>query len=123
MAVLAVGMVAVSVATTSNSGLPAISQSNSISTATFLARERLEQIKNARYTAGVDEITTTNFPNEGYGAIAGFLSFRRTVTIQNGVPDPATKTITVQAFFRPVSEQGLGPEMGVAQATIIAQRP
>ena len=128
IAILVVGIVAVAVATGSNSGLPAISRSNSISTAIFLAQERLEQIRNAQYTAtpppaGVDQITTANFPNEAYGAIAGFPGFRRTVTMQNGVPAPATKTITVQVFFQPVRERGIGPEESVAVATIIAQRP
>jgi len=129
IAILAVGIMAVAVATGSNSGAPAISRSSSISTATFLAQERLEQIKNALYTAspppaGVDQITTANFPSEGYGAIAGFSGFRRTVTIQPGVPAPGTmKTITVEVFFQPVRERGLGPEESVRVTTIIAQRP
>lgn len=128
IAILVIGIVAVGVVIGSNSGLPAISRSNSISTATMLAQERLEQIRNVQYTAspppaGVDQITTANFPNEGYGAIAGFPDFRRTVTIQNGVPAAATKTITVQVFFQPVRESGIGPEESVAVATIIAQRP
>lgn len=134
IALLTIGIVGVGAALTlqaggvsssSSVGLAAINRANYISTGTMLAQARLEEIKNAQYTATgpVDQITAANFPNEGYGAIANFTNFRRTVTIQNGVPVAATKTITVQVFFRPPVESGLGQEQSVQLVTIIAQRP
>lgn len=104
-------------------GLGTITRGNLLSTATMLAQERIEQIKNVQYTATVDQITAANFPNEPYGAITSFPGFRRTVTIQDGVPGPGMKTITTQVFFQPVRESGLGPEQNIALGTIIARRP
>lgn len=104
-------------------GLAAVSRGDYFSTATMLAQAKLEEVKNAQYTAAVDQITAANFPDEAYGAIANYANFRRTVTIQNGVPVAATKTITAQVFFRPPRESGLGQEEGVRLVTIIAQRP
>lgn len=132
MAIFTIGIVGVGaalnlqaggVAGSADVGLAAITRGNLLSTGTMLAQERLEQIKNALYTATVDQITAANFPNEAYGAIAGFPGFRRTVTIQDGVPGPGMKTITVQVFFQPVRESGLGPEQNIVLGTIIARRP
>lgn len=107
----------------SSFGLAAITRGNYQSTATMLAQAKLEEIKNAQYTATVDEITAANFPDEAYGTIAGYPSLRRTITIQNGVPVAGMKTTTVRVFFRPPRESGLGQEEGVQLVTIVAQRP
>lgn len=107
----------------SSFGLAAITRGNYQSTATMLAQAKLEEIKNAQYTAAVDEITMANFPDEGYGTIAGYPSLRRTITIQNGVPVAGMKTTTVRVFFQPPRESGLGQEEGVQLVTIVAQRP
>lgn len=132
MALLAMGILGVGVALTAQSGglsfgssfgLAAITRGNYLSTATMLAQGKLEEIKNAQYTASVDEITQANFPNEAYGAIASYPGFRRAVTIQNGAPSVGLKTTTVQVFFRPPRESGLGQEEGVQLVTIIARRP
>lgn len=104
-------------------GLAAVTRGNYLSTATMLAQARLEEIKNAQYTTAVDEITGVNFPDESYGAIAGYPSFRRAVTIQNGVPTAGLKTTGVDVFFRPPREWGLGSEENVRLVTVIAQRP
>jgi prepilin-type N-terminal cleavage/methylation domain-containing protein len=106
-------------------GLAAVSRSNSYSTATQLAQARLEEIKNAIYskTGPTDEITTANFPDDAYGAIAGYSGFRRTVSIQDATPAAAMKTITVQVFFTPQYGTRIGSEENVQVATIIAQRP
>lgn len=105
-------------------GLAAVSRANYVGTATLLAQERLEQVKNAQYTAtpNIDQITAANFPNEAYGAIAGYTNFRRSVTIQTGVPAAATKTVTVQVFYRPPVESGLAQEESVQLTTIVARR-
>ena len=107
----------------SSFGLAAITRANYQSTATMLAQAKLEEIKNAQYTATVDEITIANFPDEAYGTIVGYPSYRRTLTIQNGVPVAGMKTTTVRVFFLPPRESGLGQEEGVQLVTIIAQRP
>lgn len=104
-------------------GQAAVSRANSIATATMLAQARLEEIKNAQYTASADQITTANFPDEAYGAISGYTGYRRTVAIASSTPVAGAKTITVQVFFQPLLETGIGQEEGVNLTTIIAQRP
>ena len=104
-------------------GLAAISRANSYSTATELGQARIEDIKNATYKTGTDQITTANFPPEAYGAIAGFPGFRRSVTINPGTPATGMKTITVQVFFRPEYQTRMGQEESIQLSTIIAQRP
>ena len=105
-------------------GTAAISRTNFYSTATELAQARLEEIKGATYNSGTDQITKANLPDQAYGAIgAGYSGFRRTVTIQNGTPAAAMKTIAVQVFFRPQYATRIGPEESVQVVTIIAQRP
>ena len=113
------------IASSDNVGLAAVSRANSYSTATELAQDRLEQIKNATYKANplTDEITAANFPAEAYGSIAGYTGFRRTVSIQDATPAAAMKTITVQVFFTPQYGTRIGTEENVQVATIIAQRP
>ena len=108
-----------------NVGIAAVSRANSYSTATELAQDRLEQIKNATYKANplTDEITAANFPAEAYGSIAGYTGFRRTVSIQDATPAAAMKTVTVQVFFTPQYGTRIGTEENVQVATIIAQRP
>lgn len=106
-------------------GVAAISRGNSYSTAMELAQARIEEIKNATYTVATDQIINANFPDEGYGAIAGSPGFRRTVTITPGTPPPpgVMKTITVRVFFRPQYQSQMGQEESVLLATVIARRP
>lgn len=131
IALLTIGIVGVGAALTiqgglssgASFGLAAVTRANYISTALMLAQARVEEIKNAQYTATgtVDQITAANFPNEA--TIAGYPNFRRTVVIQNGAPAAAMKTITVQVFYKPPRETGIGQEESVQLVTIIAQRP
>jgi hypothetical protein len=75
-----------------------IAQSNLKTTATFLAQQRLEQIKNAQWTSGTDKLGgggsdgsaavavagfADRWPDEGYNTIAGNSRFRRQVRIQD----------------------------------------
>jgi type II secretory pathway pseudopilin PulG len=87
----------------------AVQGGSQITVATNLARRALEEMRNVRYTATVDEITTTNFGPQGYGTIPDFPTFRRVVDIQNNTPEanclpapptPCTKTVIVSVFFR-----------------------
>lgn len=68
-------------------------------TATFLAEQRLEQVRGATFAA----ITAATFPAEGYDSIAGAGTYRRTVTItDNPGGAPFTKRVDVSVFYRPV---------------------
>jgi type II secretory pathway pseudopilin PulG len=87
----------------------AVQGGSQLTTATNLGRRVLEEMRNVRYTATIDDITGTNFPAQGYGGIADFPTFRRTVDIQNNTPEatclpapptPCTKTVIVSVFFR-----------------------
>lgn len=91
----------------------AVHTGDRLSTAIYLAQQRLEQMRNRTYTSTTDQITTANFPDENYGAVnnndLNFLLFRRTVQINDGVPvaacvpppgTPCTKTVIVRVFYR-----------------------
>src|SRR5712692_204784 len=127
MALLAIGFIGLAaglnlqtgVSSGASVGLAAITRSNSLTIAAMLAQARLEEIRNSQYTLTLDQITATNFPNEGYGAISNYPAFRRTVVIQNGVPAAQMKTISMQAFFRPA---GFTQEQTLTVSTIMAQR-
>jgi Tfp pilus assembly protein PilV len=106
----------------------AVATGNEVGTAVSLARQTLEAMRNRLYTSATDEITAGNFPNQGYGTIVSFPTFRRTVTIQNGVPEsvcvppsppntPCTKTVTVTVFYTDHS----GQERSVALTTIFVR--
>jgi len=132
MGLLTIGLVGVGAALLAQSGgvsagssygLAAVTRANYISTATMLAQERIEQIKNTTYTTAVDNITATNFPDEKYGTISNLPSFKRTVTIQNNSPGTGMKTITVNVSFLPPTQAGQAQEEVVQLVTIIAQRP
>ncbi len=133
MAILMIGLLGVGLALSSSSGvaggadfgIAAVSRANSYSTATELAQARLEEVKNGQYTStgSVDQITSANFQNEAYGAIAGYPGFRRAVTIQAATPAAGMKTISVQVFFTPQYQTRRGSEESVQVSTLIAQRP
>ncbi len=114
----------------SSIGLAAVTRANYISTATMLAQERLEQLKRLQYTVGppaVDQFgpdpIPAGFPDEAYGNIQGFPTFRRQVRVQTGAPAAGMKTVTVQAFFVPPIEGRFAQEESVPLVTIIGQRP
>jgi|SRR5712692_5580813 len=110
-----------------NFGIAVVARGNGLSTAIQLAQMRIEEMKTARYTDAVDQLTPVNFPDEGYGQITfppnSYPGFRRTVTIQDAVPAAGMKTISVRVFFRPPTASGLGPEESTSLTTMIAQRP
>ncbi len=105
------------------SSLGAVYMGDRVSTAINLAQQTLEQMRNRRYTDTIDDITTANFPEQDYGTIQNFSTFRRTVQIQNGLPQavctpppgtPCTKTVTVTVFYRDTA----GQEQSVPLTTI-----
>lgn len=113
-------------------GLAAVSRAGSLSTAAFLAQERLEQVKRLRYAIGpplTDQFGTgkypTGFPDEGFGTIAGYPNFRRQVEFWTGPPQaPAAniKLVTVTVSFNAPGDDGLHQE-SVAVSTLMAARP
>ena len=102
--------------------MAAINRSHAITTATMLAQSMAESMKQARYNTAEDRLVAPRFPDEDYGAIQGFPTFRRSVLIEPG-PDPGTKRITVTVGFRPPTSTGLGPEEQVQLGLILARRP
>ena len=64
--------------------------------ATTLARDRLEQIKQAGYA----NVTSAQYPAENYHTLAGYEQFQRLVTITDNTPRPNTKTIAVTVAWR-----------------------
>lgn len=134
MSILTIALAGIGVAVVSQSrggvvagtifGLAAVTRGQYVSTATMLAQAKMEEIKNATYTASTDQITTSNFPaTEDYGSITNYTLYKRTVTIQADSPASAMKTITVTVYYKPPKESGLLQEENVTLVTIIARRP
>jgi prepilin-type N-terminal cleavage/methylation domain-containing protein len=127
IALLTVGVLGVGVVLVAQSGISGgadfgtavIARGNSYSTAAMLAQSRIEEMKRAGYA----QVTVANFGNEAYGAIATYPAYRRTVGIQDNLPDPGTKTITVDVFFRPQRVGGPSQEESVRLVTILGQHP
>lgn len=78
----------------------AIEGGNQVTTAVALARQTLEAMRNRPYDSDQDEITTAIFPAEGYGSIPNLASFRRSVLIENDVPETNMKRVTVTVNYR-----------------------
>jgi type II secretory pathway pseudopilin PulG len=103
----------------------AVQGGSQITTATNLARQALEDMRNRVYSSTVDQITSTNFGSLGYGGYPEFPTFRRTVDILDGAPEsactppgtPCTKTVTVSVFFR----DERGQEQAVTLRTIFVR--
>jgi prepilin-type N-terminal cleavage/methylation domain-containing protein len=68
-----------------------LSFSKRLTTATTLAQEKMEVIKQAPYA----NITTGNFPPEGYNTITGYPQYKRDVTVITDTPLSHTKTVLV----------------------------
>jgi prepilin-type N-terminal cleavage/methylation domain-containing protein len=145
-AIIGVGLVALSAA------IPLASYSmqegNQLTTATFLANERLEQVRSAAWAAGPPPMDTlglsaspasapssggaTTFPDETPMA-APYSSYSRTVRIAQcgagadcgGIADPALRQVTVTVTYRPMTGGGLSAAGTAKPATLtmyIAQR-
>lgn len=110
-------------------GLGAVSRAGFLSTAAFLAQERLEQVKGLGYTLSSDLFgagpAPTGFPDEGFGTMASYPNFSRQVRFWTGPPQaPAAniKLITVTVLFNAPGDNGLHQE-SVAVSTLMAARP
>lgn len=110
-------------------GQAAVTRGHHVSVATFLAQERLEQVRRLQYRAGaeaVDEIGAgappSALPDEDFGVIPGFPDFRREVTVQDAVPAEGLKTVSVTVKFALPGQAGVTLE-SISMSTIIAARP
>jgi prepilin-type N-terminal cleavage/methylation domain-containing protein len=124
IAIIGVGLVAL--ASTIPLSSYGIQEGNQVSTATFLATARLEQIKNVTWTATTDDLgvspsstappqsgATVTFPDETPVA-APYTQYTRTVRITScasgcGVNDANLRQVTVAVSYQPLT--------GVGQAT------
>ena len=95
----------------------AIEGGNQVTAAVYLARQTLEAMRNRPYDSDQDEITTAQFPPEGYGTIPGLASFQRSVQIEDDTPVTNTKRVTVSVTYR----DNTGQEQTVQLSTIFAR--
>ncbi|HWC04071.1 MAG TPA: prepilin-type N-terminal cleavage/methylation domain-containing protein [Methylomirabilota bacterium] len=117
VALLLLGVALMGLAAAFAPGRMAIQSGDQATTATFLARRVLEDMRNRAYDQDTDDITAANFPALGYGGIANYPNYRRTVTIANDSPEPGTKTVTVAVIYRNSS----GTEQPVTLSMIFTQ--
>ena len=133
--IITVGLVAVAKGMQlATSGVAAGQQ---LTTATFLAEQRLEDIKafalSTNSSQGWANVTSTNFPaSEAYSTITSntgtstsggtsYSSYRRTTTITT--PTSTTKRVTVEVFFIPVAiSSSVNAERSVVVSTVLASR-
>ena len=100
-------------------GRMAIQAGDQATTATFLARQVLEDMRNRAYDQDSDELVNGGtFPaTTAYGGIPGYPNYRRTITIVNDAPEVGTKTVTVAVIYRNSS----GVEQPVTLTMIFTQ--
>jgi hypothetical protein len=128
-------------------GTSLIGGSNRTTTATFLAQQRLEQIKSARWTVtgGVDTLggagssgmaAVPQWADEGYGDNPTYPHFRREVRIRDCSVSPCSgipagtggantlRQVTVTVFFQSLTGVGTASsdEQRVQLVTLIARR-
>lgn len=105
-------------------GHAAVTRGYYVSTATELARERLEEVRQLQYTLTVDQFgldpIPARFPDEN--PAPGFSGFSRQVRVQTGVPAPNMKTVTVTVAFNLPTPTGMNQE-SISITTLVAARP
>lgn len=115
-------------------GLGGVARAGLLSTATFLAEDRLEQVKGflvQNYTVNGGNVTDpfaaavaqgnapSGFPDEPLGTIGGYPNVSRQVRV---VGLGATHQVTVTVFFSAPGDNGVHTE-SVAVTTLMAARP
>jgi prepilin-type N-terminal cleavage/methylation domain-containing protein len=119
VAMMLLGIALMGLAAAFAPGRMAIQQGDQATTATFLARRILEDMRNRAYDLDTDElINGATFPAAtGYGSISGYPNYRRTIAFANNTPETGTKTATVVIFYKNSS----GVEQSVTLSTIFTQ--
>ena len=97
------------------------------STASFLAEQRLEEIRSFAVSKtagqGFASVTSGAFPAEAYGAITNNPGYRRTVAVTDNPGGVAnTKRVDVSVFYRPQTSAGMSGETSVNVSTLITSR-
>jgi prepilin-type N-terminal cleavage/methylation domain-containing protein len=102
VALLLLGVALMGLAAAFAPGRMAIQGGDQSTTATFLARQVLEDMRNRAYDLDSDELVNGSaFPAaSGYGNITGYPNFRRTITITTDSPETATKTVNVAVIYK-----------------------
>ena len=109
-------------------GVSGVDRGRRTTTALFLSEHRMEEIKayalSQNPLQGWVNVGPASFPAEGYGTIAGYPDYRRTVTITTnpGGAAPLTKQVEVWVFYRPVGMKGNVGENAVHTATLVVAR-
>ncbi|HEX2502137.1 MAG TPA: prepilin-type N-terminal cleavage/methylation domain-containing protein [Methylomirabilota bacterium] len=119
VALMLLGVALMGLAAAFAPGRMAIQSGDQATTATFLARRVLEDMRNRAYDQDTDELVNgATFPAAtAYGNISSYPHFRRTIGIVNNSPEAGTKTVTVQVFYRDSS----GTEQPVTLTMIFTQ--
>jgi prepilin-type N-terminal cleavage/methylation domain-containing protein len=119
VALLLLGIALMGLAAAFAPGRMAIQQGDQSTTATFLARRVLEDMRNRAYDQDTDELVNgSTFPaTTAYGGITNYPQYRRTISFTNDSPMVGTKTATVVITYRNSS----GVEQSVTLTTIFTQ--
>ena len=126
--VISLGLVAVGAGFAT--AIQGVETSRQQTTATFLAEQRMEQVRAAALgnslvaCMGFANITGACFATQAYGAIPNAPGYRSTVTITDYVVNGAIarKRVDVEVFYQPVVAWGvqLSAERSVRLSTLIA---
>jgi prepilin-type N-terminal cleavage/methylation domain-containing protein len=125
--VISLGLVAVGAGFAT--AIQGVETSRQQTTATFLAEQRLEQVRatllgNSLVACmGFANITTACFPAQAYSSITNAPGYRSTVTITNYIVNGniARKRVDVEVFYRPIVAWGvLTAERSVRLSTLVA---
>jgi prepilin-type N-terminal cleavage/methylation domain-containing protein len=131
VAIIGVGLVALSSAIPL--GAYGVQEGNQLSTATFLANQRMEQARNAKWGGDTDDLTVANFPAETPMA-APYAGYSRSVQIRGcdtgggcaGIASSDLRQVIVTVSYRPMTGTGMAPA-GTAKSAVItmyiAKRP
>ena len=102
VALLLLGVALMGLAAAFTPGRMAIQSGDQATTATFLARRMIEDMRDKAYDQDADELVNgTDFPaSTGYGSLTGHPNYRRTITFATDSPEVGTKTATVVIFYK-----------------------
>lgn len=125
--VISLGLVAVGAGFAT--AIQGVETSRQQTTATFLAEQRMEQVRAASLgnslvaCMGFLNITTGCFPAQAYASITSAPGYRSTVTITDYIVNGnvARKRVDVEVFYQPIQAWGvLSTERSVRLSTLIA---
>jgi prepilin-type N-terminal cleavage/methylation domain-containing protein len=102
VALLLLGVALMGLAAAFGPGRMAIQAGDQATTATFLARQMIEDMRDKAYDQDADELVNgADYPaSTGYGSITNYPSYRRTITFTNDSPDVGTKIATVVIVYK-----------------------